>query len=281
MEGCKRMEKYSVLITVYKDDNPENFKLALLSIIKQTVKPDEIVLVKDGPVPKNIQDVIDVLDKENPKLIHQVQLPQNKGLGLALNEGIKVCRNELVARMDSDDISVSTRCERELAEFEKNPNLDIIGCPVLEFEGNTDNIVGRRNVPFDNKSIYKFARKRDPFNHPTVMYRKSKVEAVGGYGDLRKNQDTDLWIKMLSNGAVCMNLTEPLFYFRFDSNTYKKRKNWLNTKLLITIRKNAYKTGFCSLIDFFEVAIAQLLVYLLPVWFQEFIYKKILRRENA
>jgi len=270
--------EYSVLMTVYKNDNPEYFRLALKSMIKQTKKPDEIVLVKDGPVPDEIQNVINDLNHKYPNIIHQVQLSQNKGLGLALNEGIKVCRNELIARMDSDDVSAPTRCEREVAEFEKNPNLDIIGCPVIEFVGDIHNRVGRRNVPLDNESIHKYARKRDPFNHPTVMYRKSSVEAVGCYGDLRKNQDTDLWIKMLSNGAVCMNLSDPLFRFRFDEGTYRKRKNWLNTKLLIEIRWKAYKNGFCSLWDFMEVAGAQMAIYFMPAKFQEFVYKKVLRR---
>lgn len=270
--------EYSVLMTVYTKDNPEYFRKALLSMIKQTKRPDEIVLVKDGPITDELQEIIDRVDKKYPNLIVQVQLKTNLGLGLALNEGIKVCRNELIARMDADDISLPTRCEKQVAEFEKNPALDIIGCPVIEFVGEPENKVGRRNVPLDNESIHKYCKKRDPFNHPTVMYRKNKVEEVGCYGDLRKNQDTDLWIKMLSHGAVCKNLQEPLVRFRFDEGTYKKRKNWLNTKLLIEIRWKAAKTGFCSWIDFLEVAIMQIAVYLMPIDFQKFIYKKFLRR---
>ena len=270
--------EYSVLMTVYKDDNPEYFDKALMSMIDQTKKPDEIVLVKDGPITKKLQEIIDRLDNLYPNLILQVSLPVNVGLGLALNEGIKKSKNELLARMDADDISLPTRCEKQVQEFENNPNLDIIGCPVKEFSGDATNIVGERNVPLSNKDIYKFAKKRDPFNHPTVMYRKSKVLDVGGYGDLRKNQDTDLWIKMLSNGAFCKNLSEYLVYFRFDENTYEKRKNWLNTKLLIKIRWKAFKSGFCTFYDFLIVSIAQIGIYILPTSFQKFIYSKILRR---
>lgn len=269
--------EYSVLMTVYGKDNPDYFKMALMSMVTQTKKADEIVVVKDGPITRELQKVLDDMDNQNPNLIVQVQLPANKGLGLALNEGIKVCKNELLARMDSDDISLPTRCEKQVAEFEKNSDLDIVGCPVIEFVGEPDNEVGKRNVPFDNVAIHKYCRKRDPFNHPTVMYRKSKVEAVGGYGNLRKNQDTDLWIKMLSNGAVCKNLTEYLLRFRFDEGTYKKRKNWLNTKLLIKIRWSAFRIGFCSFFDFIEVAGAQMAIYMLPISFQRFIYTKILR----
>lgn len=270
--------EYSVLMTVYKDDNPKYFDKALMSMVNQTKKPDEIVLVKDGPITKKLQEVIDRLDNLYPNLILQVSLPVNVGLGLALNEGIKKAKNDLLARMDADDISLPTRCEKQVQEFENNPELDIIGCPVKEFSGDITNIVGERNVPLSNDDIYKFAKKRDPFNHPTVMYRKSKVLEVGGYGDLRKNQDTDLWIKMLSNGAFCKNLSEYLVYFRFDENTYEKRKNWLNTKLLIRIRWNAFKSGFCTCYDFLIVAIAQIGIYILPTSFQKFIYSKILRR---
>lgn len=270
--------EYSVLMTVYEKDNPDYFKKALLSMVKQTKMPDEIVLVKDGPVPDEIQNVIDQIGIKYKNLINQISLPVNKGLGWALNEGIKVCRNELIARMDSDDISLPMRCEKQVAEFENNPHLDIIGCPVIEFVGEPNNKVGKRNVPLTNEAIHKYARKRDPFNHPTVMYRKSKVEAVGCYGDLRKNQDTDLWIKMLSAGDVGMNLSEYLLRFRFDQDTYKKRKNWLNTKLLIQIRWRAFRIGFCSFFDFAEVAIMQMGIYLMPIKFQEFVYKRFLRR---
>lgn len=270
--------EYSVLMTVYKNDNPEYFRLALLSMVNQTKKPNEIVLVKDGAVPLEIQNIIDDLNLTNQNIIKQVQLHKNLGLGLALNEGIKVCKNELIARMDSDDISMPTRCEKQIKEFEKNSLLDIVGCPVIEFVDEPSNEVGKRNVPLTNEEINKFARKRDPFNHPTVMYRKSILEKVGGYSDLRKNQDTDLWIKLLTIGAICMNIDEYLLYFRFDKETYKKRKNWLNTNLLIKIRWKAFKSGFCSIMDFLEVAIVQLAIYILPVKFQEIVYKKILRR---
>ena len=270
--------EYSVLMTVYGKDDPVFFDTALKSMLNQTKSPNEIVLVKDGPVPQAIQEIIDVADRNYPDKIVQVSLKENVGLGLALNEGIKVCKNELIARMDSDDISISTRCEKQVRAFESNPFLDIIGCPVIEFEDSPENPVGKREVPFDNDSIYRYARKRDPFNHPTVMYKKSKVVEVGGYDDLRKNQDTDLWIKMLSKGAVCQNLEECLLYFRFDKNTYKKRKNWANTKSLIGVRWKAYKMKRCSFFDFLQVAFLQMAIFIMPVKFQEFIYKKILRR---
>lgn len=270
--------EYSVLIAVYKNDNPEFLKASLISMINQTKAPKDIVLVKDGFITDDLQSVIDNLNKMYGNLITEVQLKTNVGLGLALNAGIPLCKEELIARMDADDIAEITRCDKQLTEFLLNPALDIVGSSVKEFSSSIDNITGWRRVPLSNEDIYQFAKTRDPFNHPTVMYKKSKVNAVGGYSDLRKNQDTDLWIKMLSIGCICKNIEESLVFFRFDDKTYEKRKSWINTKLLIKIRLNAYKTGFCSISDFIQVALAQIFIFVSPVVLQRFVYKNLLRR---
>lgn len=268
---------YSVLLTVYKSDNPDYFRLSLESMLKQTVSSNDIVVVKDGPVPAEIQAVIDELQKSHPE-IHPLQLETNMGLGLALNEGLKVCQNELIARMDSDDISLPNRCEKQLALFEEDPELDIVGCPVKEFVGTSDNVVGRRDVPLDDEAIHKYNHRRDPFNHPTVMYRKSKVMKLGPYGNYRKNQDTDLWIKLLSNGCKGANCPEYLLMFRFDEGTYKKRKSWTNTKCLLDIRKKAWKSGYSTFWDYAFVAVAQIGIFIMPMKIQQFVYKKFLRK---
>lgn len=214
---------YSVLLTVYKSDNPDYLRLSIESMLNQTVSSNDIVIVKDGHVPDTIQTILDDLSAKNAN-IRQIQLEKNIGLGLALNEGLRECKNELVARMDADDISLPERCEKQLAMFEADPELDIVGCQVTEFDGTPDNIVGKRKVPLDNDSIYKYCRRRDPFNHPAVMYRKSKVLQYGPYGDYRRNQDSDLWVKLLSNECKCANLPESLLLFRFDEKAYKKMK---------------------------------------------------------
>lgn len=268
---------YSVLLTVYKSDVSDYFELSLRSMLQQTVLSDDIVVVKDGPLSEPLEQVLNSFLKEFPERIHPLQLPQNMGLGLALNEGLKICKNDLVARMDADDISLPNRCEEQLKMFESDPDLDIVGCPVKEFVGDPSEAIRIRNVPLDNSSIYQYARRRDPFNHPTVMYRRSKVLQYGPYKPYRKNQDTALWIDMLSHGCKCANCKEPLLLFRFDENTYRKRKSWVNTKLLISIRWDAYRRGFCSLFDFLSVAILQMGVLVLPTAFQKYIYQRFLR----
>lgn len=271
---------YSVLMTVYKNDNPEYFSKSLLSMLTQSLPTNDFVIVKDGPITEQLQKVIDDIEKKYPGIINQVGLKKNVGLGLALNEGLRVCKNELVARMDADDISLQNRCEEQIKHFIIDNNLDIIGCPVDEFIENEKNIIFTRMVPETHEEIYKYAKQRDPFNHPTVMYKKSKVLAVGGYKDLRKNQDTDLWIRMLVSGCKTMNLKQSLLLFRFEEDTYKRRKNWLNTKLLISIRYNAYKIGFNSFLDFLKVAFIQLLIYFMPINFQKWIYQNFLRKKH-
>ena len=237
------MQKYSVLMAVYRKDNPEYFAIALDSMIRQTVPPDEIVIVKDGPITGELQAVIDGR-KIGGASIHEVALETNQGVGVARNEGLKACRNALVAVMDSDDYSIPTRCELQLREFENNPKLDIVGSSVKEFLGDMGNIVSERRVPFSNDAIYSYARKRDPFNHPTVMYKRDTVKRCGGYKSYRRNIDTDLWIRLLSNGAVCMNVEEALVYFRFDEGAYRRRKSWDNTKTFVQVKYNAWKSGF-------------------------------------
>ena len=266
------MVDYSILQAVYCSDNPEYLSQSIESMLAQTHLSNDYVIVEDGPIPDELESVIAVY-KQKYSFITVVRLPFNVGLGLALNAGLSQCKNELIARMDSDDISLPDRCAKQVACFEEDPELDIVGCPVSEFQDSVDNIVGQRAVPLDNETIHVFVRRRDPFNHPTVMYRKSKVLQYGPYGDYRKNQDTDLWIKLLSKGCKGKNINEPLLLFRFDQETLRKRRSWANTRNLIAIRWDAMKKGLCSFWDFCVVSATQLLVFVMPPAFQEVVYK--------
>ena len=271
-------EPYSVLMTVYKKDNPEYFRQSLFSMLNQTITPNEVVVIADGPITNELQVVIDELDREYPNIINEIKLKENVGLGTALKIGVLECKNEFIARMDSDDISFPDRCRLQLKAFSDNPYLDIVGYSIKEFSGSIDNIVGERKVPETNEAIYKFAKLRDPFNHPTVMFRKSKVISSGNYGNYRKNQDSDLWIKMLSHHAICMNLPYDQFRFRFDEATYARRKNWLNTGSLLEIRYQAWQSGYNSWWEFFIITAGQLARFVLPMSFQRILYKFLKRR---
>lgn len=269
------VQKYSVLMAVYVKDNPEYFAIALDSMIHQTVPPDEIVIVKDGPITEELQAILD--DRKNIVNIHEVALKDNHGLGFALNEGIKACRNELIARMDADDISKPERCEKQLKRFSKKPELAIVGTHIDEFADNISHIISQRKVPLTTHDIYAFAKRRSAFNHPTVMYRKSKVLEYGGYANLRRNQDVDLFGRMLYGGCLAENLDESLLWFRTSNGLTTRRKSRDNSWSYIQTIKRFWRMGYASLSDVLIVAAAQLGVYVMPDWLQRFIYKSFLR----
>lgn len=267
------MEKYSVLMSLYKKEKPEYLRLAIDSMLNQTVKPDEIVIVEDGPLTDELYAVLD----EYGEQIHRVKNETNIGLGLALNNGLKVCRNELVARMDTDDISKPTRCEKQLRRFEEKPELSIVGAWMDEFYTSPEEVVSTRAVPTGSDDIYNFAKKRSAFNHPVVMYRKCKVLENNGYNDLRRNQDLDLFGRMLFAGCKAENIGQALLFFRSNDDLAKRRKSRENTKSYIDTIKKFWKMGYASFFDYVMVAVAQTGMYIMPVKVQHWVYKKFLR----
>lgn len=272
------MGKYSVLMSLYIKEKPEYLKCAIQSMVDQTLEPDEIVIVKDGKITPELQSVLDEYSKRYPELFNIVGYEKNRGLGLALNYGLEHCRNELVARMDTDDIAKPDRCEKQLREFEKNPDLSLLGSSVDEFYTTPDEVVSRRVVPTEHKAIYEFAKRRSAFNHPTVMYKRSKVLALGGYGDLRRNQDVDLFGRMLYSGLIAGNIEESLLFFRSNDDLAKRRKSWENTKSYIDTIKKFWKIGYSSFCDYVVIAVAQTGMFMMPVKLQHWVYKKFLRK---
>ncbi|MBR2827391.1 MAG: glycosyltransferase [Erysipelotrichaceae bacterium] len=268
------MGKYSVLMSLYKKEHPEYLREALDSMLNQTVKPDEIVLVEDGPLTEELYAVVE----EYRPYLHIVLNEKNLGLGLALNEGLKACKNELVARMDTDDISKPYRCEKLLKRFAEKPELAIVGSHIDEFVGNPSNVISQRNVPTTSEAIYEYAKRRSAFNHPAVMYRKSAVLAEGGYSDLKRNQDVDLFGRMLFKGYKAENIDEALLWFRSSEELAIRRKSWENTKSYIATIKKFWKMGYSSFLDYVIVTVAQMGMYFLPVKVQNWVYKKFLRK---
>ena len=180
--------------------------------------------------------------------------------------------------MDTDDISKPNRCEKQLKRFEERPELAIVGAWVDEFTSSPEQVVSTRAVPTDSDAIYQFAKKRSAFNHPAVMYRKSKVLEQGGYADLRRNQDVDLFGRMLYAGNKAENIGEALLWFRSNDDLAKRRKSWENTWSYIDTIRRFWKMGYSSFADFAMIAVAQTGMYLMPVKLQHWVYKKFLRK---
>ena len=231
------MEKYSVLMSLYKKENPEYLRISLDSMINQTAQPDEIVLVQDGPLTDELYAVVQEYVKKYPELFHIIVNETNLGLGLALNKGLSACSNELVARMDTDDIAVPDRCEKQLAFFADNPDVAILGGQIEEFATTPDNVVGKRAVPESDKALKDYMKERCPFNHMTVMFKKSAVLEAGNYQDWFWNEDYYLWIRMALEGFKFANLSETLVYTRVDEKMYQRRGGYKYFNSEIEIQK--------------------------------------------
>lgn len=215
--------KFSIATSVYKNDNPSFFDRALSSITElQTFTPDEVVLVVDGPVSGELNAIIDKYVKKY-NYFNVIRLEKNKGLGNALKIAVENAKNELVARMDSDDVSMHTRFEEQLKFFVEHPEIDIVGGDITEFIGEESNVVGKRSVPTSNEEIREYMKTRCAMNHVSVMYKRSAVQAAGGYQDWFWNEDYYLWIRMWLNGAVFANTGTVLVNVRVGEEMYQRR----------------------------------------------------------
>lgn len=259
------MLRYSVLMSVYHKEKPEYLIEAIESMLKQTIPPEQFVIVEDGPLTDELNDVIDKYKNEEKELFTIIKLKENRGLGVALDEGINACRNELIARMDSDDISIPERCEKQLELFRNYEELDILSGTIAEFKYSIENVISLRKVPDNMELIKKQMRRRSAFNHPAVMYKKSSVLKYGGYGSSARKEDHDLFSRMIFGGCKAHNLSEVILYYRLNIDNIRRRKSWKNVKSYIEIMWINLKRGYCDWKDFFWVVTAQFLYLILPI----------------
>lgn len=267
-------------MSAYKNDNADDFRLAVESVsLKQTLQPDEIVIVVDGPVPDGLSTTIKELENE----IHYVKihwLEQNGGLGNAMNIGMKLCSYELVARMDADDISMSDRFEKQIAYMRDNPDVEALGGQISEFIGNEENIVGYRNVPLTPGECRKYYQDRDPLNHMTVMLRKSAVLDVGNYLPWHLDEDTYLWGRLLKKGYKIANLPDVLVNVRVGDQMYARRGGWKYFKSDVGILKWKLYNGLTSKSRFLYNYMVRFTVQvLMPNNFRAWFFKTLLRNK--
>lgn len=272
------MAHLSVLMSLYIKEKPEYAKECFDSLLKQTVQADEWIIVEDGPLSKEMYELLESYQMLYPGLIKRVPLKENCGLGLALSVGVPICKNELIARMDTDDIAREDRFEKQLKLFSNDPSLDICGSHIDEFELSPDEIVAKRTVPIRHEEIIKFQKRRDAFNHMTVMFKKSTVLKAGNYISCPLMEDTYLWVRMIQSGAKCANVDDSLVYARIGHDMFERRGGWLYFKKYKSGRQMVYKTGFISSIDYYYTLIIQMIVSIIPNKIRGFIFKKILHR---
>ena len=241
------MVKFSVCTSIYKNDKPGFVKVALDSmLLQQTVKPDEIVLVQDGPVPYELSRLlIDYIDNYG-NVFNVIKLEKNGGLGNALKIGVENAKYSIIARMDSDDICLPDRFEKQLTYLESHPECDIVGGQMTEFIDSPDNIIGRREVPLTNDEIYQYMKSRCALNHVTVMFRKDAVLKAGNYQDWFWNEDYYLWVRMMMSNCVFANIPEVVVNVRSGADQYARRggKKYFDSE--IGIKKLMLERGMIS-----------------------------------
>ncbi len=269
--------RYSVLMAVYIKDNPEWLGIALDSMYNQTIRPTEIVLVKDGNVTPEIESVIIQRMDSYGGLMKVYQLPENRGLGEALRQGILMCSCEWIVRMDSDDYAVPNRCEIQF-RAQKEHQADMVGCDINEFTGTPENVVAKRVFPERHEDIVQFGKRRTPFSHPGIVMRRNDVLKAGNYRTAHLHEDYDLFVRMLMNGCKGYTVKEPLVYMRVSEDFYARRGGIKYLKELLHFNRHLYKIGWMAPKDFAVRSTANIISCLMPNSVRDLIYKKILRK---
>ena len=259
------MEKFSVCTSIYKNDKPDFVRVALDSmLVNQSVKPNEIVLVQDGPVPYDLSRLLLEYKDKYGDILNVIKLEKNGGLGNALKLGVENAKYDICARMDSDDICLPDRFEKQLAYLEAHPECDIVGGQMTEFIDTPDNIVGRREVPLTNKEIYEFMKSRCALNHVTVMFRKEAVLKAGNYQDWFWNEDYYLWVRMMMAGCKFANIPDVAVNVRSGADQYARRggKKYFDSE--IGIKKLMLEKGMITrkeyIVNYIQRFIIQLML---------------------
>lgn len=268
--------QFSVLMSVYHKDNPQWLKQAIDSVLDNTVKPNEILTAVDGPIGKELKEVLENYEK-NISNFHNIFLPENKGRGEALNKVLPMCKYDLVALMDADDINLPTRFELLLKEFEKDKDLSIAGGYIQEFK-NVNDMLSIKKVPLTNEGIYKYTKFRSPINQPTVMFKKNDILSIGGYQPLYNMEDYLLWIKAVENKLKLCNVPEVLVNMRVNDNLYIRRSGYKYFKSNKVIFDRLLKTRMINVFTYLVNVTGRFFVQvLMPNSIREIFYKKVLR----
>lgn len=267
------MKKVAVLMSVYRRERPEWLRESLRSVYGQTLRPAQVVMVVDGPVGEELEAVL----AEFPELT-LVRLAENGGLGRALNEGLKHCEHELVARMDTDDVAEPTRLEKQARVFERYPQVEVVSCWIDEFEGEPANVVSTRRLPEFHYEIYEYGKRRCPVNHPAVMFRRGSVVMAGGYRHFPLFEDYYLWVRLLLSGAKFYNIQESLLRFRMSPDMFKRRGGWRHALTEVRFQNHIRRLGYIGWGRMTVNVGVRFAARIVPNGVRAFIYRRLLRR---
>lgn len=271
--------RFTVLMAVYHKDDPDKFDCALGSVFANTLLPDAVLVIADGPLTGALDAVLARHQIQQPTLqLHR--LARNEGLAIALNEGLKLIETEWVARADSDDLNHPDRFAKQAAALAAaNGTLDLLGSAIQEIDFDGTPLAVRYTVS-NHDAICKFAARRNPFNHMTVWYRAALARQVGGYPNIHLKEDYGLWANMMQAGARCKNLPEILVDAVTGKEMYRRRGGFKYAAAEIQLQRHLMKAGLKSLLQATIDGIARAIVFLMPSAFRAFIYKYALRAKT-
>jgi glycosyltransferase involved in cell wall biosynthesis len=270
--------KFSVLLPVYIKDNPIFFSDAIESILNQTLLPNEIVIVKDGPVSSEINQLINELVLKMPNMFKIIELEKNMGMGYAMNVGLQNCKYEWVARMDSDDLSRKNRFQIQVQYILSNPSIDVVGGQIEEFHTSLGDLKQLRKLPKGNLEIQTFCKRRNPMNHMTVFLKKAKAVEAGGYWHHRILEDYHLWYQMISNNCSFINLDNVLVDARIGNNMIGRRNSFSYFKIEFYLFKKMFDSGYINFREYLRAIIERFIMKLIPLKILKFLYKVYLRK---
>lgn len=275
----KALPKFSATIGCYKNDNPKDFETAFLSIYNQTVRPDEIIITVDGPIPPELDAVVTRFETEYLAVI--LRSEQNNGLGIAHSMAVSHAKYDWIAIMDADDISVPDRFEKQLAVIADHPEISVLGGQIDEFIGTPDNVVGIRNVPLEDYMIKRYLRIRCPFNHMSILLNTHMVKEAGNYQGWHYNEDYFLYCRMLEKGAVFCNLPDILCHVRVGKEMYERRGGWRYFKSEAKLQGWMYKHKIIAFPRYcINVAIRLCVQVFMPNWLRGFVFQKLFRKHK-
>lgn len=272
---------YSVLLPVYGKDSPAYLRIAIDSMLAQTLPPEEILIAVDGPINNDLMTVISQYRTARPEVFSLHQSPNREGLGALLRKAVPLCRNAYIARMDADDYSSPERLSKQFAILDRHDDVDIVGCNVDEFMDDMTEPISHVMLPETPEDTLRFAKRRCPMRHPALLYRKDDVLASGNYAPLYTFEDYDLIVRMLHRGLRLYNIQEPLVSMRVSPDFYARRGGLRFTACMIQTKWRFLVMGFSSPLDFLISCLGQTFVSLMPGPFRAWFYKTFLRKKAA
>lgn len=271
---------YSVLMAVWKGDDAVYFCRAVNSMLEQTLPAKEIVIVCDGELTSKLNNIIDRFKKIKPNIFKIIRLKQNRGLGNALSIGVSACSYEYIARMDADDFSLPNRIEVEMQCFAVDETLSIVGSNIDEYQGSTDNVISHAVKPELHEDIERYAHRRNPMCHMTLLFKRSDIIKIGNYKDFRRAQDYELIARALSEGLRLYNVQEPLVKVKADEDYFRRRGGFTYFRRIARVKVEIYKDGFYSFPDLLLGLLFHSVSCIVPNSLREWIYKALLRRKQ-